>query len=125
MLAKLQEITATYLSERHRFAGIAGDTIIGDAVIGTNGEAQPIVVKGVVSDDDGLQSHQAYRFYGTWQAYKNKRTGVNENQFCFRTFVCSTPHSRAGVIGYLEKAPGIGRTLAGRLYGKFGSSAVT
>jgi exodeoxyribonuclease V alpha subunit len=124
MPAKLQEITATYLRERHRFAGTAGDTIIGDAVIGMNGSAEPVAIKGIVTNDDTLDAHQVYRFYGIYQAYKNKRTGTNENQFVFRTFVRSTPHSRAGVVGYLEKAPGIGRVLAGRLFDKFQSNAV-
>lgn len=124
MPAQLQEITATYLGERHRFAGTAGDTIIGDAVIGVNGHSQPIAIKGLVTEADALDSHQTYRFYGTWQAYKNKRTGTNENQFAFRTFVRSTPHSRAGVVGYIERAPGIGRKIAGYLFDRFQSDAV-
>lgn len=123
MPATLQEITATYLRDRHRFPGITGDTIIGDAICGANGQSQPVVVKGV-ADDDGPLPHQVYRFYGTFQAYRNPRSGISEQQFNFRTFVRNTPHSRAGVVGYLDKAPGIGRVLAARLFDKFNSSAV-
>jgi exodeoxyribonuclease V alpha subunit len=128
MSAQLQEITATYLRERHRFNGAAGDTIIGEALVSrTVGDVttnEQIAVKGL-ADSDGPLPHQVYRFFGHWQAYRNPRTGQSENQFHFRTFVRNTPHSRAGIIGYLDKAPGIGSKIAGYLYDKFNSSAVT
>lgn len=128
MPAKLQEITITYLGERLRFSNAAGDTIIGNATTGDNGDAQPVSIKSApscpITEDNYLEQHQSYRLFGTWQAYKNKRTLKNENQFVFQTFVKSTPHSRDGIVNYLDKAPGIGEKLAGRLYDKFNSSAV-
>lgn len=126
MPAKLQEITATFIRERHRFTGSQGDTIIGDALmIAGEGVTRPqnVTVKGV-ADADGPTTDQTYRFYGFWSAYQNKFSGRKENQFHYQTFVRNAPHSRAGVVGYLEKCPGVGRTTAGRIYDKFNSSSV-
>ena len=125
MPAKLLEITATYRRERHRFPGTPSDTIIGDVTVTRNGSGEefPSAVKGPAEESD-LQPHQTYRFYGHWTQYDNKRTGIKEKQFQFKTFVRVAPHTRAGVVGYLDKAPGIGRVLAARLFDKFGSDAV-
>lgn len=135
MPAKMLEITATYIADRPgcRWSGANGDTIIGDAMMygdrpDANGlhspvKAEPVTLKGV-ADDEGPIAHQAYRFYGHWSSYTNPRTGKSERQFLFSTFVLCTPHSRAGIVGYLAKAPGVGRTLAGRLFDNFGSNAV-
>ncbi len=68
--------------------------------------------------------HGSYRFYGEWRNYTNQRTGVTEKQFHWQTFVPAKPHSRAGVVAYLEQAPQIGRILAGRLFERFGGKAV-
>lgn len=126
MPAKLQEITATFLRERHRFTGSQGDTIIGDALmVAGEGVTSPqnVTVKGV-ADADGPTTDQTYRFYGFWSAYQNKYSGRKENQFHYQTFVRNAPHSRAGVVGYLEKCPGVGRTTASRIYDKFNSSSI-
>ncbi len=124
-MTKLLEITATYQRQRQRFENASGDVIIGDAMLRSdvNGKDGPIVVKGVADEDDPAP-HQTYRFYGHWTEYDNRRTGQTEKQFHFKTFVRSAPHSRAGIIGYLEKAPAIGKVFAARLFDKFGADAV-
>ncbi len=82
-----------------------------------------ITVKGMAEDDEPT-NHMSYRLYGSWVSYTNQRTKKVEKQFHFRTFVRSSPHSRAGVVKYLEKAPNIGRVLAGRLFDRFKGDAV-
>jgi exodeoxyribonuclease V alpha subunit len=120
------EITAIFDRERLRFENADGDTIIGDARI-VNGEVGPAVtIKGKAESGD-LQQHLAYRFYGHWTEYHNKRTGKLEKQFAFKTFVASQPHGRAGVITYLKKAGegnNIGQATATQIWEKFGSDSV-
>ncbi len=61
-----------------------------------------------------------YQFFGYWE--ENAKHG---KQFKFSQFVRREPHSRHGLVRYLEKyAPGIGLRRAGRLYDAFGSEAV-
>lgn len=142
-MAKLEEITATFIRERFRFENIDGDTIIGDIqlVNGSREKARDpnaelagffdegdstLAVKGK-ADFDELQSHQTYSFRGRWVPYKNNRNGVTENQFHFVDFYHKLPHSRAGIITYLQQAGkgnGIGQAYAARLWDAFGSDAV-
>lgn len=124
MSTTLQEISAVYLTERRRFANPRGDVVIGSAV--TVGQSpQSIAVKGPVTND-GPRSNETYNFFGHWQAYTNPRTGQQENQFCFRTFVAQAPHSRSGIIGYLRqlKVKGLGLGTITKLYEKFHASTV-
>jgi len=127
MPAKLIEIIATYIRERHRFANDDGDTIIGECWV--NGEVQaPLAVKGQ-ADLDELQAEQIYRFYGNYTTYKNKRTNQEEQQFAFQSFVLQQPHSRTGVIQYLRNAAdqvrvGFGMVRATKLWELYGSDAV-
>lgn len=125
MAKKLEEITATYIRERFRFESLHGDVVIGAAQLVDNGDAEvtDVTVKGV-ADEDGPSPHQTYRFFGSWTDYHNARTRETERQFHFKTFVRKAPHSRAGVVRYLEKAPGIGRVIAAKLFDEFGPDAV-
>lgn len=125
MLAQLQEITATYLSERHRFANADGDVVIASAFANSDINAE-ITIKGQ-ADLDELRRDQTYRFYGRWTSYKNRRTGTDERQFFFQSFVIQQPHSRQGVIQYLRTAGegfnfGVGK--ATKCWELFGSDAV-
>jgi exodeoxyribonuclease V alpha subunit len=126
-MSKPQEITATYLGEKFRFSNADGDTIIGRAWM--NGEvSDEIAIKGQ-ADVDELQTEQEYRFYGQWTSYKNKRTGEQEKQFAFSSFVLQAPHSRTGVIEYLRHAAeqvrvGFGPARATKLWDLYGSDAV-
>lgn len=125
MPAKLQEITATYLTERFRFANSDGDVVIASAWANSDINAE-IAIKGQ-ADVDELIRDQTYRFYGRWTTYKNKRTGQEEKQFAFDSFVIQQPHSREGVVQYLRAAGeghgfGIGR--AQKCWELFGSDAV-
>lgn len=127
----MQEITATFLTEKFRFANAnADDLVICDVSLAESidGREQGDVVttKGPAGPDE-LQHQQTYRFYGRWTNYKNKRTGVEEKQFTFATFARCEPHGRAGVIAYLCQAGqgnGIGRARAAKLWDEFGSDAV-
>ncbi len=126
-MPKLIEITATYLGERFRFANADGDTIIGRAWMNGDVSAE-IAIKGQ-ADLDELQQEQEYRFYGHWTTYKNRRTGDEEQQFAFQSFVLQQPHSRTGVIEYLCNAAGqvrvgFGPARAARLWELYGSDAV-
>ncbi len=121
-----EEITATFLAERFRFANEAtGDVIIGTAWM--NGEVcEEIAIKGQ-ADIDELQDGQEYRFYGKWTTYKNKRTGQTEPQFAFQSFVKQAPHGRAGVVAYLQNAGegfGLGKVRAVKCWELWGSDAV-
>jgi len=125
MAAKLEEITATFLSERHRFANADGDVVIATAWTNSDINAE-ITIKGQ-ADLDELQSDQTYRFYGRWTTYKNRRNNTDEKQFAFTSFVRQQPHSRQGVIQYLRQA-GEGNNFslgkATRCWELFGSEAV-
>ena len=128
-MSNIIELSATFQSERFRFENTDGDVIIAEATL-VNGSAtggnNRITIKGK-SEPDELQRNLTYRFYGRWTNYENKRTGRNEKQFTFQTFIESQPHGRAGIITYLKKAGkgnGIGHARAVVLWEKFGGKAV-
>jgi hypothetical protein len=128
MARRLEEITATILHERLRFGEGAPFTVILDGAVegAANGSAR-VALKGETrgeGDQEEPRQFGAYHFYGRWDSYTNRRTGETEQQFRWDTFTAAEPHSRAGVIAYLEQAPNVGRVLAGRLFDKFGSDAV-
>jgi hypothetical protein len=125
MPRKLLEVTAVYASQQFRFKNATGDVIVGEASI-QNGDGRPqrIAVKGPVDNDDEPASGVTYRWYGYWSDYTNRRTGETERQFCFSTYVRATPHGRTGVVRYLERAPHVGRVIAGRLWDVFGEKCV-
>lgn len=124
MPAQLEEITAIYLGERHRFANADGDVVVADAH--ANGSINgPVTLKGP-ADVDELRHNHSYRFYGKWSSYK-RRDGETEKQFHFQTFVTVQPHNRDGVIAYLRHAGegnGFGAARAAALWDTFGSDAV-
>lgn len=61
-----------------------------------------------------------YRFLGQWESHP--KFG---RQFKFTAAVQLQPHSRMGVVSYLEKyAPNIGFVIAGRLFDLYGTNAV-
>jgi exodeoxyribonuclease V alpha subunit len=125
MPAHLEEITATYLGERHRFANADGDVVIATAWANSDINAE-ITIKGQ-ADLDELNRDQTYRFYGRWTNYKNRRTGTDERQFHFTSFVIQQPHSKQGVIQYLRAAGeglGLGIGRASKLWELYGSDAV-
>lgn len=68
---------------------------------------------------------QTYTLQGSWKQGKEFR-GVKERQFHFTKFERQEPHSRIGLVHYLEKfCPGIGPTLAGRIFDKYQQEAVS
>lgn len=80
------------------------------------------VVLGDASRGD-LIPGLTYRFFGQWE--EKVYRGRKEKQFRFRQYTKAEPHSRFGLVKYLERyAKGIGPTIAGRLFDQFGSEAV-
>lgn len=68
---------------------------------------------------------QTYTLQGTWKQGKEYR-GVKERQFHFTKFDRHEAHTRIGLVHYLEKfCPGIGPTLAGRIFDKYQQEAVS
>lgn len=68
---------------------------------------------------------QTYTLQGTWKQGKEFR-GVKERQFHFTKFERHEAHTRIGLVHYLEKfCPGIGPTLAGRIFDKYQQEAVS
>lgn len=68
---------------------------------------------------------QTYTLQGSWKLGKEFR-GVRQREFHFTKFERQEPHSRIGLVHYLEKfCPGIGPTLAGRIFDKYQQEAVS
>lgn len=120
-----EEITAVYMGECFRFPNADGDVIVGDAH--ANGTINgPVKIKGPAEVDE-LKIRQAYRFYGRWTSYRNKRTGETEQQFHFETFVAAQPQNREAVIAYLRNAGeghGFGLARATAVADLYGERAV-
>jgi hypothetical protein len=80
-------------------------------------------VMGTAPDSDFIIG-SSYSFQGTWKLGKEFR-GQRSRDFHFTKYTRSEPHSRIGLTYYLEKfCPGIGPTLAGRIFDAFGQNAV-
>lgn len=118
----MEEITATYRHEVHRW----DDTIIAECVLpSVNGEPPQHFSAKIPDCPIGtLAPHLAYRLYGHWTTYANKRTSKTEKQFAAKTFVQCQPHGQSGVVAYLQRAPKIGRVIAVALWRKFQGQAV-
>jgi hypothetical protein len=123
MPAKLEEIEATYIGQRYRF----DQCIIGEVRVPENGKpAHTLVIKGD-ADQDELTRGQRYRFYGRFASYRNKRSGENERQFHFQTFVAAVAHDRDSVVSYLANAGaghGVGTGTAGKAFDRWGSGCI-
>lgn len=77
------------------------------------------VIVGNVTDGKLLEGME-YRFSGKW--VEHEKYG---RQFQFESFAQLEPHSRLGVVAYLQKhTSGIGPVIANRLWQAFGSDAV-
>jgi exodeoxyribonuclease V alpha subunit len=117
------ELTAKFLKDRFRFPNIdMPDNIIAD-VIGPKGRT---AIKGPCELGE-LREGQSYVFFGHWVKYKNKKTGLNEDQFAFTTFVREAPANREAVISYLSQhgeGNGIGKVRCVKLWETLGPDAV-
>lgn len=132
----LQEITGVFVAERFRrddwFVGVirvvdcpgsdgspdhshTGAPFLRASCIGRTGE---LTIVGNADPAD-LKHHHEYRFYGRFD--ENEQYG---RQFRVETFVRAKPHSRSGVIKYLQEAPHVGPTVAQTLWDRFGPDAV-
>ena len=102
MPAQLEEITAVYLRQNHRW----DDTVLADCRLANgdgDGKATGFDLK-VDDPQNELVARLTYRFYGRW--YNHPKYG---RQFHAKTFVRTQPHGQAGVIRYLSQAPGLAR----------------
>jgi len=80
-------------------------------------------VMGTAPDSDFIIG-SSYSFQGTWKLGREFR-GQRSRDFHFTKYTRSEPHSRIGLTYYLEKfCPGIGPTLAGRIFDAFGQNSV-
>ena len=81
-------------------------------------------VKGEIPEAE-LIMNATFCFQGTWKQEKEFR-GQKQKALYFTKFTRSEPHSRIGLVHYLEKfCPGIGPTLAGRIFDQFGQNSVS
>ena len=134
---KTIELIGRYEGERFRFDNPSGSVVVGSIRLvngskelasqhGADVSDHTISIKGEAERDD-LIERGTYRFLGTFSNYQNKRTGKNEKQFHFRTFVEHVPHEPEGVAQYLANAGrgnGIGPAKARRLVDSLGVDEV-
>lgn len=72
------------------------------------------------ADDTALTPGITYEFYGVWKEHPK-----HGRSFKFSTFVVKIPHSRHGILAYLQKyCDGIGPVVASRIYDRFGADSV-
>lgn len=132
-MSRTVEIIGRYEGERFRFNNPGGDSVIIGSVRLVNGSKEIAQEHGVKdphgslsikgTEDETLEPYSTYRFLGTFSNYTNKRTGIAEKQFHFRTFVRHVPHDADGIAKYLVdcgRGNGIGPAKAGRLVQLFG-----
>lgn len=110
-MTTLEEVEAVFLAEKHRWS----DTVIG--LFRGIDDNRHMIAK-LTAEPGELIGNLSYRLYGQ---LKNTKYG---DQFDTKTFVRSQPHGQAGVVRYLQEAPGIGQAVAKALWAKFGSDAV-
>ena len=80
------------------------------------------VVKGEV-ETDFLVPGLSYRFSGRPKTEKYR--GQEQTAFYFKAAARAEPHSRSGIVFYLQKfAPGVGPSIAGRLFDLYEADAV-
>lgn len=76
-------------------------------------------VKGIAPRDN-FEPGGTYRFFGAWEQ-PNPKYGPT---FKFSSYAQAEPHSRRGLIKYLEKyANGIGPALASRIFDRYGQKS--
>ena len=116
MAKRLKEITVTIDYETQRWGDSDPYTVVLRGHLNDPDQTE-ISLKGP-TDGEHPQQHLTYLFYGQNQNYRGNP------QFRYNTFVHQQPHSRAGIITYLAKAPGIGSAISRRLWDKFKGDAV-
>lgn len=80
-------------------------------------------VKGEAPDSEFIIG-SSYTFEGTWGLGREWQ-GKREREFTFKRFTRAEPATRRGLVFYLEKfCPGIGPTLANRIFDEFEELAV-
>jgi len=80
-------------------------------------------IKGEAPDSEFIIG-SSYTFEGTWQLGREWQ-GKRQKEFAFKRFTRAEPATRRGLVFYLEKfCPGIGPTLANRIFDEFGEAAV-
>lgn len=117
---KSLELHATFGGERFRFDS---GTII---ATGYDEQQREVTLKGKAEWDE-LRPNQSYRFLGRWTKYKNKKTGQEEDQFAFESFIRDEPAGRDGVVAYLlehGEGLGFGISRANKLWEIFGAEAI-
>ncbi len=118
-MSRQREVTGTFLRERFAFESGDNRTIIADIQTADGS----LTVKG-----DGAEGEFApgleYRFYGHFTEYHNRKSGLNERQFRFSTYVVNEPATSEGVVAYLKQCDGIGPATAWAMWERYQSDAV-
>lgn len=119
-MSKLEEITAVYIRERHRWDDVA--IVSAWMLAGLEDEADQDITIKCTCEPDELRADQEYRWLGHWTTHA--KWG---KQFHAQTFILKLPHGRHGVISYLRSAGeglGFGPSRAARCWEEWGSDAV-
>lgn len=125
-MARQREIKFVFRGERIVFQNGDGSprVIIADAeLVGGDDDGARIALKGEAEDGE-LREGLTYRGFGYTKPYRNKRTGITEEQFCFDSFVLETPANEESIVAYLQQCKGIGPFTARTMFDKWGSDAV-
>lgn len=114
-------LTGVYVEQVYRPADAheTGDTyLIGRLDDGTT-------IKGNARPED-MVPHLTYRFEGAWAepTERDRKFGNGKPAFQFKRYTRAEPHSRHGLVSYLQKyCRGIGPQLAGKLWDQYRGEA--
>jgi hypothetical protein len=109
-------LTGTLHTIKFRSKELDNDYVIATL---TTGET----IKGEAPDSEFIIG-SSYTFEGTWQLGREWQ-GKRQKEFTFKRFTRAEPATRRGLVFYLEKfCPGIGPTLANRIFDEFRELAV-
>lgn len=116
-----EKIIGTFIRERHRFEGNNGsdDTVIGDV----EAEDNYVTVKGRMFGPHPMPM-RSYCFYGAWNEYTNRRTGIKERQFVWKEIEEIVPASKVAVVSFIASIPSFSKKIADKLYKQFGDDVL-
>lgn len=123
MGSKLEELRAVFQREYWRSKDAGSDFCMAEAKMEVTSESgikgyEKVKLK-LNAEPDELQQNIEYLYYGRWEEHE-----TYGKSFSVHTFVRAIPHSRAGVVRYLQDCNGIGPVTAQSLWEKFAGDAV-
>lgn len=118
-MSRQREVTGTFLRERFVFESGDSRTIIADVQTADGS----LTIKGDGAEGEFVPGLE-YRFYGHFTEYHNRKSGQNERQFRFSTYVVNEPATSEGIVAYLKQCDGIGPATAWAMWERYQSDAV-